>query len=196
MPVRHVRITSSFSHRRWHPIIKRYRPHHGTDFGGKRGTPLLSIADGVVSFAGRMSGYGNVVKIKYSGGYEALYAHQSRIHAKNGQRVKKGDIIGYLGNTGMSTGPHLHFGLMRYGKWIDPMTILRKTSVAAGVLKKFSEYRNVTTTKYKEVEIKNADENKAKLLAYIKSPTPLFSWEEYVDTGVPISVKEGVYGDY
>lgn len=193
MPVRHVRLTSSFSHRRWHPIIKRYRPHYGTDFGGKRGTPLLAVADGVVSFAGRMTGYGNVVKIKHPGGYESLYAHQSRIHARNGQRVKKGDIIGYLGNTGMSTGPHLHFGMMKYGKWIDPMSVLRKTSLTAGVLKKFSEYRNVTTTKYKEVEIKNADENQAKLLAYIASPSSLFTWEEYVDTGVQMVEKDGLY---
>lgn len=104
MPLRHARITSSFSHRRFHPILKRYRPHHGTDFGAKRGTPLLAVNSGKVIFLGRMGGYGKVVKIKHNGGYVSLYAHQSRIRAKRGQKVKKGQIIGYVGSTGRSTG--------------------------------------------------------------------------------------------
>ncbi len=159
MPLRHVRITSTFSYRRFHPILKRYRPHHGTDFGARRGTPLLSVADGRISFSGRMGGYGNVVKIKHAGGYESLYAHQSRRRAKRGQKVKKGQIIGYVGSTGRSTGPHLHFGLMRYGRWIDPMRVLGKKYVKS----------KTSRTIYKKVDIKNPKEKKRRLIRYIKS---------------------------
>ncbi len=179
MPLRHVRITSSFSHRRYHPILKRYRPHHGTDFGARRGTPLLAVNSGKVSFSGRMRGYGKVVKIKHSGGYESLYAHQSRIRVKRGEHVKKGQIIGYVGSTGRSTGPHLHFGLKKNGRWIDPMRVLRKTSIKDTVLKKITEYKDVTKTKYKKVVIKNAKENEEKLLAYLKEKSTPFIWEGY-----------------
>lgn len=186
MPLRHPRITSSFSHRRYHPILKRHRPHHGTDFGAKRGTPLLAVSSGKVSFAGRMGGYGKVVKIKHAGGYESLYAHQSRIRAKRGQQVKKGEIIGYVGSTGRSTGPHLHFGLTRYGKWVDPMAVLRKKSIKGTVLKTFTEYKNVTTTKYKEVVIKNAKANRIKLLSSMQAEGTLFSWEGYTQSSMKV----------
>jgi len=178
MPLRHVRLTSSFSHRRYHPILKRYRPHHGTDFGARRGTPLLAVHAGRVSFAGRMGGYGKVVKIRHKGGYESLYAHQSRIRVKRGQRVKKGQIIGYVGSTGRSTGPHLHFGLMKKGKWIDPMRVLRKKSIKTSVMKTF--------TKYKEVVIKDAKVNKAKLLSCIEKEGVPFVWDRYKQTSMKI----------
>jgi len=177
MPLRHPRITSHFSYRRWHPILHRYRPHHGTDFGARRGTPLLAVNDGKVIFAGWMGGYGKVVKIKHAGGYVSLYAHQSRIRVKRGQRVKKGQIIGYVGSTGRSTGPHLHFGLMKNGRWINPMKVLRKKSVGSGsVLKKFTRYEDVKTTKYKKVEIKGAEESRKRLEAYLKRDTPSYIW--------------------
>jgi len=187
MPLRHVRITSSFSHRRYHPILKRYRPHHGTDFGAKRGTPLLAVNSGKVIFAGRMGGYGKVVKIKHNGGYVSLYAHQSRIRVKRGQHVKKGQIIGYVGNTGRSTGPHLHFGLTKNGRWINPMKVLRKKSAGGTVLKKFTKYKETTTTKYKKVNIKNAKKNKAKLLAYMKSEGKPFVWDSFKRRSMRIS---------
>jgi len=177
MPLRHPRITSHFAYRRWHPILHRYRPHHGTDFGARRGTPLLAVNDGKVIFAGWMGGYGKVVKIRHAGGYVSLYAHQSRIRVKRGQRVKKGQIIGYVGSTGRSTGPHLHFGLMKNGRWINPMKVLRKKSVGSGsVLKKFTRYEDVKTTKYKKVEIKGAEESRKRLEAYLKSDTPSYIW--------------------
>ncbi len=170
MPLRHVRITSGFSYRRWHPILRRYRPHHGTDFGARRGTPLLAINDGRISFAGWMRGYGKVVKIRHAGGYESLYAHQSRIRVKRGQYVKKGQVIGYVGNTGRSTGPHLHLGLTKNGRWVNPMRVLRRKSVGSRmVLKKF--------TKYQTVLIKDAKKKKAKLLSYIKSGAPSYVWD-------------------
>ncbi len=178
MPLRHIRVTSNFSYRRWHPILKRYRPHHGTDFGARRGTPLLAVNSGKVIFSGRMGGYGKVVKIKHGGGYISLYAHQSRIRVKRGQKVKKGQVIGYVGSTGRSTGPHLHFGLMKNGRWINPMKVLRKKSIKTSILKKFTKYENVKTTKYKKVEMKGAKANKRKLLAYLKNDTPSYIWEK------------------
>lgn len=187
MPLRHVRITSHFSHRRYHPILKRHRPHHGTDFGARRGTPLLAVSSGKVTFAGRMGGYGKVVKIKHAGGYESLYAHQSRIGVKRGQKVKKGEIIGYVGSTGRSTGPHLHFGMTRHGRWIDPMQVLRKGSIKDTVLKTFTEYKNVTTTKYKEVVIKNAKKKRTKLLSSIEEEGEPFTWEGYTQTSMKVN---------
>jgi murein DD-endopeptidase MepM/ murein hydrolase activator NlpD len=189
MPLRHIRITSSFSHRRYHPILKRYRPHHGTDFGARRGTPLLAVNAGKVNFSGRMGGYGKVVKIRHPGGYESLYAHQSRIRVKRGQQVKKGQIIGYVGSTGRSTGPHLHFGMKKNGRWIDPMKVLRKTSIQDTVLKKITEYKDVTKTKYKKVVIKNAKENKEKLLAYLKEESAPFVWDGYEQ--ISMGVEDG-----
>jgi murein DD-endopeptidase MepM/ murein hydrolase activator NlpD len=177
MPLRHARITSNFSYRRWHPILHRYRPHHGTDFGARRGTPLLAVNDGKVIFAGWMGGYGKVVKIKHADGYISLYAHQSRIRVRRGQHVKKGQIIGYVGSTGRSTGPHLHFGLMKNGRWIDPMKVLRKKSIGSGsVLKKFTKYKDVKTVKYKKVEIPGAQRNKKRLEAYLKNNVPSYIW--------------------
>jgi len=179
MPLRHIRVTSSFSYRRWHPILHRYRPHHGTDFGARRGTPLLAVNDGKIIYAGWMRGYGRVVKIRHAGGYVSLYAHQSRIRVKRGQYVKKGQIIGYVGSSGRSTGPHLHFGLMKNGRWIDPMKVLRKKSVGAhSVLKKFTKYETVKTTKYRKVEIKGAEENKKRLEAYLIDNAPSYIWKK------------------
>jgi murein DD-endopeptidase MepM/ murein hydrolase activator NlpD len=183
MPLRHARITSHFSYRRWHPILHRYRPHHGTDFGARRGTPLLAVNDGKVIYAGWMGGYGRVVKIKHAGGYVSLYAHQSRIRVKRGQRVKKGQVIGYVGSSGRSTGPHLHFGLMKNGRWINPMKVLGKKSIAGTGLKKFPTYKDVKTTKYKKVEITGAEENRKKLDAYLVNDLPSYIWKEDIFKG-------------
>ncbi len=124
-PLNHIRVTSPFTYRRYHPILHRYKAHLGTDFGARRGTPILSVADGVVIYSGKMGGYGNVIKIKHDDDYISLYAHQSRLKAKKGQIVKKGQIIGYVGSTGRSTGPHLHFGLYKNGRPINPMTMVK-----------------------------------------------------------------------
>ncbi|WP_309499286.1 M23 family metallopeptidase [Sulfurovum sp.] len=187
MSIRHARISSSFSYRRYHPILKKYRPHLGTDFRAKRGTPLLAVNKGTVSFAGYMSGYGKVVKIKHAGGYESLYAHQSRIRAKRGQRITKGDIIGYVGSTGQSTGPHLHFGLTKNGRWVNPMTVLSKQSAKTSILKKFTKYEEVTTTKYKEVVIKDAKINRMKLLSCTKNEDTGFMWGQCRDLSMKVS---------
>ena len=127
-PLHHIRITSPFTNRRWHPVLHRYKAHLGTDFGARRGTPILAAADGKVIFSGWMNGYGNVIKIRHRDGYVTLYAHQSRRKAKVGQRVKKGQVIGFVGSTGRSTGPHLHFGVYKNGRPINPMRMVKFSS--------------------------------------------------------------------
>lgn len=127
-PLKHIRITSHFTHRRFHPVLKRWKAHLGTDFGARRGTPIMAAADGKVVFSGWKGGYGNVVEIKHADGYKTLYAHQSRRKAKIGQQVKRGEIIGYVGSTGRSTGPHLHFGLYKNGRPINPMQLVKFTT--------------------------------------------------------------------
>ena len=190
MPLRHIRITSSFSYRRWHPILHRYRPHHGTDFGARRGTPLLAVNAGKVVFAGRMGGYGNVVKIKHAGGYLSLYAHQSRIRVKRGAHVKKGQVIGYVGSTGRSTGPHLHFGLMKNGRWIDPMKVLRKKSIKTSIMKKFTRYEDAKITKYKAVDMEQINKDKAKLMHYIDTNATTYIWDDSESFTVQVNDKE------
>ena len=127
-PLNHVRITSHFSKRRFHPVLKRWKAHHGTDFGARRGTPILAAADGKVIFSGWKGGYGKVIKLQHKDGYVTLYAHQSRLRVKKGKHVKAGQIIGYVGSTGRSTGPHLHFGLYKNGRAINPMRMVKFTS--------------------------------------------------------------------
>ena len=124
-PLHHIRITSHFSKRRYHPVLKRWKAHHGTDFGAKRGTPILAAAEGKVIFSGWKGGYGKVIKIKHKDNYVTLYAHQSRLKAKVGQYVSAGQVIGYVGSTGRSTGPHLHFGLYKNGRAINPMRLVK-----------------------------------------------------------------------
>ena len=127
-PLNHVRITSHFTTRRWHPVLKRWKAHHGTDFGARRGTPILAAAEGKVIFSGWKGGYGKVTKIRHKDGYVTLYAHQSRLKSKVGQHVKSGQVIGYVGSTGRSTGPHLHFGLYKNGRAINPMRMVKFSS--------------------------------------------------------------------
>jgi len=115
------RIASGFGYR-IHPIYKTLRMHAGIDFSAPTGTPIYATGDGVVERQkGRMSGYGKVVKINHGYGYETLYAHCSKIIVRPGQKVKRGEIIGYVGNTGRSTGPHLHYEVIKNGKKINPI---------------------------------------------------------------------------
>ncbi|MBA5628993.1 M23 family metallopeptidase [Moheibacter lacus] len=116
-----TRLASGYG-MRMHPILKISKMHAGTDFAAHIGTPIYATGDGKVTLAGREGGYGNVVKIKHGYGYETLYAHMSKIKTRSGQNVKRGDIIGYVGNTGLSTGPHLHYEIHKDGQPIDPVS--------------------------------------------------------------------------
>ncbi|QLC25765.1 M23 family metallopeptidase [Parasphingopyxis algicola] len=121
MPV-NGRLTSGFGYRR-HPILGYRRMHTGLDIAAGRGTPIRAAASGTVNFSGRNRGYGNYVRISHGSGIQTAYAHMSRIVASNGSRVSQGQIIGYVGSTGMSTGPHLHYELIRNGRKVDPRSV-------------------------------------------------------------------------
>ena len=124
-PVRNSRITSSYSLRRYHPILKTWRPHRGLDFLSRKGDSVLSTADGKVVFVGRKGDYGKTVILKHGGKYQTLYAHLSKYGkaVRKGRWVQQGQIIGYVGSTGLSTSPHLHYELWRNGKRTNPLKL-------------------------------------------------------------------------
>ena len=122
-PLEFSRVTSGFNMARFHPVLKTKRPHYGTDFGAPTGTPIRAVADAVVTRAGRSGGHGNFVKLDHTGPYESSYSHLSKIAVSQGQQVKQGQIIGYVGSTGLATGPHLHYQFWVNGRYVDPMTI-------------------------------------------------------------------------
>lgn len=124
-PLKFTRISSNFSHRRLHPVLKRYRPHHGVDYAAPIGTPVHATADGVIIKRTRGKSEGNFVGIRHGNGYESYYLHLSRFAKgqSQGGRVRQGEVIGFVGNTGWSTGPHLDYRIKRNGKWINPRTL-------------------------------------------------------------------------
>ncbi len=123
-PVDYVRITSKYNPKRFHPVLKRTRPHRGVDYGGPQGTPIRATGDGKIVFRGWGKGYGRHVKIKHAGKYTTLYAHFSKFGKyKKGQYVKQGDVIGYMGKTGMVTGVHLHYEFRVNNKHVDPLKV-------------------------------------------------------------------------
>jgi len=124
-PLKFSRVTSRFSMSRFHPVLQRRMPHYGVDYGAPVGTPVNVTADGTVTFAGRKGGGGNMVTVRHTNGYETNYLHLSR-YAKGirrGARVSQGQVIGYVGSTGLSTGPHLDYRVTLNGKWINPLAI-------------------------------------------------------------------------
>ena len=126
------RMSSGYGQRR-HPILGYTRMHAGVDFAARYGSPIYAVTDGVVSFAGRHGGHGNYVRIQHGGGLATGYAHMSRIAAASGQRVRRGQVIGYVGSTGLSTGPHLHYELYRNGATVNPLSVkFTTTSQLAG----------------------------------------------------------------
>jgi murein DD-endopeptidase MepM/ murein hydrolase activator NlpD len=121
-PIKFSRITSGYSKRRFHPILKKYKTHFGIDYAAKTGTPIMSTGDGVVVKTGYDSKNGRYVKIKHNGIYTTQYLHMSGIARKIKPRtkVKQGDIIGYVGSTGLATGPHLCYRFWKNGRQVDP----------------------------------------------------------------------------
>jgi murein DD-endopeptidase MepM/ murein hydrolase activator NlpD len=119
-PLKFSRVSSGFTHARFHPILHTMRPHLGVDYAAPVGTPVRASGDGLVTRAGWEGGYGNTIKLRHPNGYETLYGHLSRINVKVGQRVAQAEIIGAVGTTGMSTGPHLDYRMIKSGVYIDP----------------------------------------------------------------------------
>ena len=120
-PVKYSRISSRYNLNRFHPILKRRRPHYGTDYAAPRGTPILAVGNGVVTKASRTRGNGNFVKIKHDKVYDTQYLHMQRFAAgiTPGAQVKQGQVIGYVGSTGLATGPHVCFRFWKNGKQVD-----------------------------------------------------------------------------
>ena len=129
-PMEFSRMTSGFA-MRFHPIMQKWRAHLGVDYAAPKGTPVRTVGDGQVEFAGQQNGYGNVVQIVHGNGRSTLYAHLSRIDVKGGQRVEQGQRIGAVGSTGWSTGPHLHFEFRVNGRHEDPQRIAKASEAVA-----------------------------------------------------------------
>ena len=144
-PVDGARITSSFGVRR-HPVLGYTRAHQGVDFGAGSGTPILAAGDGVVLEARRWGGYGNWLRIRHSGGWDTGYAHVSRYAkgVKPGTRVRQGQVVAYVGSTGMSTGPHLHYEVWLNGARVNPVgaKVPQGTVLAGGELAAFRNQKS------------------------------------------------------
>jgi len=124
-PLSFRRISSRFTKSRFHPILKIYRPHLGVDYAAPTGTPVSSVGDGTITFAGYKGQNGRIVIIKHPNGYTTYYGHLSRIKKgiKRGVKVKQGQLIGYVGTTGLSTGPHLDYRIKKHNKFVNPLTL-------------------------------------------------------------------------
>ena len=118
-PLKFSRISSNFSRKRYHPILKKWRSHNGTDYAAGRGTPVRAIGRGTVTFSGTKGGYGKHVRVKHSGKYSSSYSHLNKRAVSNGQVVNQGQVVGYVGSTGLATGPHLHFEFYVNGKYTN-----------------------------------------------------------------------------
>jgi len=144
IPLKYRRISSKFTYKRFHPILKRYIAHLGIDYAAPRGRKIYATASGKVIFRGRKGGYGNTIMIRHSGGYKSLYAHMWKFSSrvKKNTWVKQGTHIGYVGTSGRSTGPHLHFGLYKNGRAVNPARVMSysKKTLYGKSRKKYMSY--------------------------------------------------------
>lgn len=145
-PLSFRRISSTFSARRFHPVLKIYRPHHGIDYAAPEGTPVSAIGDGRIIFAGRKGQYGNLVIIKHLNGYKTYYGHLARFAKgiKKGTRIEQGQIIGFVGSTGLATGPHLHYEVRVNNRPVNPDTVkpLRGDAISGDLIAEFRGFKN------------------------------------------------------
>jgi murein DD-endopeptidase MepM/ murein hydrolase activator NlpD len=142
-PVPTGKLRSGFGRRR-HPILRYYKMHWGVDWAAKRGTPILAAGNGTIEKAGWAGGYGRQTIIRHANGYKTSYNHQSKIKVKKGQRVRQGQVIGSIGSTGQSTGPHLHYEVIVNGKKVNPLKIRlpKSSSLTGAALSNFKEMRD------------------------------------------------------
>lgn len=162
-PIKFSRITSRFSRRRFHPILKRYKSHLGTDYAAPTGTPIHTVGDGVVIAASYTSGNGNYVKIRHNGTYTTQYLHMSRFAKgiKPGKKVKQGDVIGYVGSTGLATGPHVCFRFWKNGVQVNPLKekIPPSHPIKKENLNAFNKKKIEILEKLSEISLPESDEN-------------------------------------
>ena len=131
-PVMRARVSSHFNPKRLHPVLNKLRAHKGTDFAAPNGTPIIATGDGYVEFIGRKGGYGKTITLKHREGYTTLYSHLSKYKKdlKKGQVVAQGDVIGYVGSTGLATGPNLHYEFRKHNTPADPLTVKLPNSLS------------------------------------------------------------------
>ena len=145
-PLSYARVSSPFNRNRMHPIFRTVRPHLAIDYAAPAGTPVVAIGGGKIDFVGWRGGYGNMVDVRHSDNYVSRYAHFSRVapKLKRGQSIAAGDVIGYVGQTGHATGPHLHFEFLRGGTKINFLAVrLPKTRQLSGAdLARFQRLRD------------------------------------------------------
>jgi murein DD-endopeptidase MepM/ murein hydrolase activator NlpD len=146
-PVKYDRVSSTFTYERPHPILEVVRPHLGIDYAAAEGTPLWSVADGTVVFKGWGGGFGNLLKVEHVGGYVSFYSHLSRFakSLKVGDRVRQKQVIGFVGSTGLATGPHVCFRIQKDGEFVNPMK-LRAGVVGLGSVAKRGDFRTAKET--------------------------------------------------
>ena len=132
-PLDVFRISSNFNPRRRHPILNTIRAHKGTDYAAPTGTPVRATSDGRVTWAARNGSFGNLIVLKHAGGFETKYAHLSRYAVSKGERVRQGDVIGYVGMTGGATGPHLHYEFLISGTHYNPRTVHHRLPKAESI---------------------------------------------------------------
>jgi murein DD-endopeptidase MepM/ murein hydrolase activator NlpD len=170
------RISSPYGIRK-HPILGYRIKHYGVDYAAPIGTPIYAASDGVIQKAEKNGNYGNYVRIKHNGVYSTAYGHISRFAKgiKSGINVKKGQVIAYVGNTGRSTGPHLHFELIKNNIRINPTTkaVSAVKQLAAADMVKFSKVKNELVEKYKQIAYENSQKDENNIVADLDlSSTP------------------------
>ncbi|MCD4741229.1 MAG: M23 family metallopeptidase [Desulfobacteraceae bacterium] len=151
VPIKSGKITSSFSFRRFHPVLKKYRRHTGIDYGSRTGTPIFATANGKVRFSGWVGGYGKLVIVVHPNGYETYYGHCSKLLVKPGKFVSQGEVIAKVGSTGHATGPHVHYEVRINRKAVNPNTL--KSSPGRPLAERFlPEYRTLVSKRLDSFE--------------------------------------------
>ena len=151
-PLDFAYISSHFNPNRMHPILHKIKAHNGVDYAAKRNTPIMASGDGVISFLGRQSGYGRTIEIKHGGNIKTLYAHLEKFEnkLKVGNKIKQGDIIGYVGDSGQATGPHLHFEFWQGDVRTDPVKVKLPSANPVDSSQK-DEFKNLLNSNLKKL---------------------------------------------
>ena len=156
-PLKYSRISSRYSKRRFHPVQKRYKPHLGTDYAAPKGTPIMSTGNGTIVKSGYSKGNGNYVKIKHNSVYATQYLHMTKIKSgiRKGVRVRQGDIIGYVGSTGLATGPHVCYRFWKNGKQVDALKLKLPASlpIDAKYLEEYKKVRDKIQQQLDEIDL-------------------------------------------
>jgi murein DD-endopeptidase MepM/ murein hydrolase activator NlpD len=155
-PLSFRRISSAFSNKRFHPILKISRPHHGLDYSAAAGTPVSAVGEGTVVFSGYKGSYGKLVAIRHPNNWKTYYGHLSKIHkgVKRGRKVQQGQVIGYIGSTGLATGPHLHYEVRVHNKPVNPLALKlpRGRAVTSKLMAEFSNLKDQMDTRLASIE--------------------------------------------